>query len=64
MIALSVEVDPSSLAEEIAESPDMTSGNYAKLLELIIDIEDRICDLQFTMALRDRLNSIIWEASE
>jgi hypothetical protein len=63
-ISIEAEVNQNDLAQSIAREYDMTRGNYKGLIEFIVDIDDYVCDLQFTKALRDRLNEIIEEENE
>lgn len=59
MIEIDSEVDTSDITRQVANAYEMVRDNYAGLLEFILDIDENICDLQFTIALRDRLNEII-----
>jgi hypothetical protein len=38
--------------------------DYDDWFKLIVDIEDTVCDLDFTKKLRDHLNEVINEANE
>jgi hypothetical protein len=60
-IRLSAEVDTNDVAESIVNDYEMTRDNYRGLLQFVVDIDDYVCDLQFTKALRDRLTEIIAE---
>jgi hypothetical protein len=58
------EVNRYQLAVSIAEDWEMQRGNYLQLINFIVDIDESVCDLQFTIALRDRLNLIIETENE
>lgn len=59
MLELDAEVDTSDFVRRVARAYEMTRDNYAGLLEFIVDIDDEVCDLQFTKALHARLSEII-----
>ena len=53
------EVNRYQLAHSIAQAPEMQTNNYLHLVNFIIDIDESVCDIEFTIALRDRLSMII-----
>lgn len=59
MIEIDSEVDTSDITRQVANAYEMVRDDYAGLLEFILDIDENVCDLQFTIALRDRLGEII-----
>lgn len=63
-IRIGAEVNTNDVVESIGEDWGMTRDNYRGLLQFIVDIDDYVCDLQFTIALRDRLNEIIAQEDE
>lgn len=63
-IRIDAEVNQNDLAQSIASEWEMTSDNYTGLIDFIVDIDDYVCDIEFTTALRDRLNDIIERESE
>ena len=64
MIKIAAEIDPADLADSITSEYDMIRDNYTKLLDFIEEIDNSINDLQFTVALRNRLNEVIEAESE
>lgn len=56
-----VKISGRELALSLARDDEMTRSNYAGLMYLIVDVDEFVDDLQFTVALRDRLNEIIVE---
>jgi uncharacterized membrane protein len=58
------EINRYQLAQSVAEDWEMRKGNYLQLINFIVDIDEEVCDLQFTIALRDRLNLIIETENE
>jgi len=61
---MSIELDQvtansNDIARSVANSGDMVRDNYRGLLNFIMDVDDYVCDIQFTVALRDRLNEVI-----
>lgn len=63
-IRINAEVNANDVAESIALSPDMQRDNYRGLIDFIVDIDDYVCDLQFTKALHSRLSEIIAECED
>ena len=59
MFEVESEVDTSEIVRAIKGSYEMRRDDYAGTLEFILDIDEAVCDLQFTIALRDRLNELI-----
>ena len=57
-------ISPADLALNLAETNEMTASNYKGLIKFIVEIDDSIDDLEFTVALRDRLSEIIVAESE
>ena len=64
MIKIAAEIDPADLADSITNEYDMLRNNYTRLLDFIEEIDNSVNDLQFTVALRDRLNEVIEAESE
>lgn len=58
-LELSATVNSGDVAVSIARDVDMQSNNYEGMIDFILDIDEGVCDLQFTVALRDRLSEII-----
>lgn len=58
-IRVDADVNQSDLALSISREYELTRNNYAGLIDFIVDIDDYVCDLDFTKALRDRLTEII-----
>lgn len=58
-IRIDAEINQNDLALSVAREWEMTRNNYAGLIDFIVDIDDYVCDLDFTKALRDRLTEII-----
>jgi len=64
VIKIAAEIDPADLADSITNEYDMLRNNYTRLLDFIEEIDNSVNDLQFTVALRDRLNEVIEAESE
>lgn len=59
MVPIEAEVSTSDISYSLVRSDEMLRDNYAGLLEFILEIDNMICDLQFTIALRNELNKVI-----
>ncbi len=59
MVPIEAEVHTGDIVRSVALADEMTRDGYAGLLEFILEIDERVCDLQFTIALRDELTEII-----
>ena len=58
------EVETEYLPEALAHHPNLTRRNYYGLIDFVLQLDANVDDIQFTIALRDRLNQVIEEASE
>jgi hypothetical protein len=58
-----VSIHPTDIARHLAGDSDMTEGNYKRLIGFVDNLDEFVSDLEFTVALRDRLNEIIEECS-
>jgi len=58
-INLNTSVNTNNLAFSIADDEGLQKSNYEGLIDFIVDIDDYVCDLEFTKLLRDRLNHFI-----
>lgn len=59
MVPLEAEVSTSDIVYNLARSDEMLRDNYAGLLEFMLDLDLEVCDLQFTIALRNELTIAI-----
>jgi hypothetical protein len=49
------------VSRSIARSGDMQRDNYRGMIDFILDIDEHVCDLQFTKALYAKLGTVIEE---
>lgn len=63
-IEVGAEIHSSDIASAMSRAYEMTRDDYAGLLEFILEIDEGVCDLQFTIALRDKLSEVIAECQE
>ncbi len=58
-LELEATVNSGDVSRSVARDDDMLRDNYRGMIDFILDIDEEVCDLQFTKALRDRLSEII-----
>lgn len=55
----SVDIDLDDIASSLAHNPDLARDNYRGLLDFIEDVDDYVCDAEFTRALYARIGKLV-----